>query len=189
MSGYGHDVWHAKQRGHSRRAQEHLAEAMRHEGMRGGSKPTARFMFAMALTGLIQAAGRMGATAEEIRNAVERSLKRTDSLTIENYVERHAKQQDRPGDALGPVEFHGQGPCEACEGTSYQPKGKIVLVLDPEDAGCVQSALVSQALICDRGIERVSEYPAWVESKIAERDQSIRIGKQILDKRAEMNHE
>lgn len=125
MSSYSHDIFGAINRGHSRRAEECLEDALHHMGQQRSSDTpprSPRFMFAMALTGLFKVAARMGITAEEIRETLQRALDRTDSLSIEHYVEKYANQQDRPGSAQGPDEFHGQGPCTHCKGTSYEPK-------------------------------------------------------------------
>lgn len=120
--GYGHDIYGATQRGHSRRAEECLVDAMRHLGKRAGGTPSRRFMFAMTLSSLFVVAARMGATAQEIRDVLERALERGDSLTIERYVDKYAHETDRPGSAGGPADFYGQGPCTHCGGTSYEPK-------------------------------------------------------------------
>lgn len=122
MGSYGHDIFGATQRGHERRAEECLVDALHHEGRRATGARTPRFMFAMALTALFRVTARMGVTAEEIRTTLHRALERTDSLTIEHYVERYAHETGRPGSAEGPDDFYGQGPCTHCKGTSYEPK-------------------------------------------------------------------
>lgn len=120
---YGHDIWGATQRGHERRAEECLVDALRHMGKRARSEGASpRFMFAMTLTALFRVVARMGITADEIRSVLERALARTDSLTIEHYVEKYAHQTERPGSIDGPSDFYGQGPCTHCGGTSYEPK-------------------------------------------------------------------
>lgn len=120
MSSYGHDIYGAIQRGHQRRAEECLNDALRHMSQRGSKTP--RFMFSMALNGLFAVTARMGITAEEIREVLNRALERTDSLTIEHYIEKYAHERGRPGSADGPAEFFGQPPCTHCGGTSYEPR-------------------------------------------------------------------
>lgn len=94
-AGYGHDLITAIAHGHRRRSRMLIEAAMDHEALgsaygRDDQARNARHSFAMALYSMIDVAGRLGVTAEEVRSTMERLLVAGDSSKIERLVERHS---------------------------------------------------------------------------------------------------
>lgn len=89
---YGHDLYHAVQRG-LRREQEEAAKALfdKVAEAREGSKSV---VFAGALTALIKVAAREGVSAEKMRMFLESNARSTDHFKLERIVEREGPKEE-----------------------------------------------------------------------------------------------